>query len=172
MNTIYHLTAPEPEDLDLLFRLENDPVTWPVSDCHMPYSRYALREYLLHCTNDFFAEKQLRLMVRPCDSPEALAIVDLFNFSPIDGRAEVGIIVAPESRGQGIGTQALSLLCDYAGQILGLRMLAAYVAESNECSLRIFAKNGFEKVAVLPEWAKIGPKWADLAVFRKKIEKK
>ena len=169
MNPTYHLTAPEPEDLDFVFRIENDPVVWPVSDCHMPYSRYALREYLLGCKNDFFAEKQLRLMVRPDDCREAVAIVDLFNFSPIDDRAEVGIIVSPEQRRQGIGTEAVSMLCDYAGQTLGLRLLVAYVPVTNEASLRLFANCGFEKVAVLPEWSKIGPKWCDLAVMRKKI---
>lgn len=169
MSHPYLLTAPEPEDLDFVFRIENDPVVWPVSDCHMPYSRYALREYLLTCKNDFFADKQLRLMVRPADSHEAIAIVDLFNFSPLDGRAEVGIIVSPELRGQGIGTEAVSMLCDYAGQTLGLRMLAAYVPVNNEASLRLFAKCGFQRVATLPEWSKIGPKWCDLAVMRKKF---
>lgn len=169
MKSSYLLTAPEPEDLDFVFRIENDPVTWPLSDGHMPYSRYALRQYLLTCKNDFFAEKQLRLMVRPSDSRQAVAIVDLFNFSPIDGRAEVGIIVAPELRGQGIGTEAVSLLCDYVGQTLGLRMLAAYVPVTNEASLRLFAKCGFERVATLPEWSKIDSKWCDLAILRKKV---
>lgn len=169
MNDTFLLTAPEPEDLDFVFRIENDPVVWPLSDCHMPYSRYALREYLLTCKNDFFAEKQLRLMVRPKGEHDAVAIVDLFNFSPLDGRAEVGIVVAPEQRRQGIGAEAITMLCDYARQTLGLRLLAAYVPTTNEASLRMFAKCGFEKVAVLPEWTKIGQKWCDLAIMRKKI---
>ena len=70
----YFLRAPEPEDLDLLFRLENDPTVWTVSSCHMPYSRYALKQYILTCQNDFFAEKQLRLMVQPAVGGQAEAI--------------------------------------------------------------------------------------------------
>ena len=168
MNTSpYILAAPEPEDLDFLFRLENDPAEWPLSDGHMPYSRYALRQYLLDCKNDFYADRQLRLMVRTADRQQTVAIVDLFNFSPYDNRAEVGIAVDPSLRTKGVGTASMALLCDYASRTLGLRMLAAYVPADNEASLRMLVNCGFSEVAILPEWAKMGEKWADLRILQK-----
>jgi len=163
----YFLRAPEPEDLDLMFRLENDPSVWTVSSCHMPYSRYALKQYILTCKNDFFAEKQLRLMVQPGEGGEAVAIVDLFNFSPLDGRAELGMVVDASCRGRGVGQQALTLLCDYAAHTLGLRMLYCQIFSDNSACRRVFAKTGFQEVATLPKWVRAGGELHDLVVVQR-----
>ena len=163
----YFLRAPEPEDLDLLFRLENDPEVWTVSSCHMPYSRYALKQYILTCQNDFFAEKQLRLMVQPREGGEAEAIVDLFNFSPLDGRAEMGMVVSDACRGKGVGGQALALLCDYAAHTLGLRMLFCQIFADNTVCRHLFTKMGFEEVATLPKWVRVKGVLHDLVVVQR-----
>jgi diamine N-acetyltransferase len=163
----YFLRAPEPEDLDLLFRLENDPDVWTVSSCHMPYSRYALKQYILACKNDFFAEKQLRLMVQPSKGGEAEAIVDLFNFSPLDGRAELGLLVDSACRGRGVGQEALTLLCDYAAHTLGLRMIFCQIFADNAACRHLFEKMGFTEVAVLPEWVVAEGKKHDLVVVQR-----
>ena len=163
----YFLRAPEPEDLDFLYRLENDTAIWPVSDCHMPYSRYALKQYIASCPRDFFADKQLRLMVQPKSGGEAVAIADFFNFSALDGRAELGLIVDPAKRGQGIGQQALELVMEYAEHILGLRLLAVFIFADNASCCHLFLKNDFQQVATLPEWVVFDGKKHDVAVFCK-----
>lgn len=161
------LRAPEPEDLDFLYRIENDKAVWPVSDCHVPYSRYALKQYIASCPNDFFAEKQLRLMVQPRGGREAVAIVDLFNFSPLDGRAEIGLIVDPALRGRGVGDKAIELICDYAEHVLGLRMIVGYIFADNSSCRRLFARRGFREVALLPEWSIYDGEKHDLTVIQK-----
>ena len=45
MNRIM-LRAIEPEDLDLLYRIENDNELWAVGVTNVPYSRYVLHSYL------------------------------------------------------------------------------------------------------------------------------
>ena len=50
----------EPEDLDFIYRMENDPAHWAMTDFTVPYSRYALRRYLADSRNDLFADRQLR----------------------------------------------------------------------------------------------------------------
>ena len=45
MNQV-HLRAIEPEDLDLLYRIENDVKLWNVGITNVPYSRYALHDYV------------------------------------------------------------------------------------------------------------------------------
>lgn len=161
--------APEPEDLDFLYRIENDMSVWPISEYTMPLSRYALKQYIAKCSTDFFAEKQLRMMVTMDGAAEPVAIVDLYDFHPLDGRAELGIIVAPEHRNKGVGTRAVGMLCDYASRVLGLRMLAARVLRENAECAGILRENGFEKVAYLPEWVVIEGKARDLVLFRKKL---
>jgi diamine N-acetyltransferase len=43
MKTI-KLRAIEPEDLDLLYRIENDADLWAVGATNVPYSRYTLHD--------------------------------------------------------------------------------------------------------------------------------
>ena len=38
------LRAMEPEDLDILYRIENDMSLWDVGNTNVPYSRYALHD--------------------------------------------------------------------------------------------------------------------------------
>ena len=40
------LRAIEPEDLDLLYRIENDADLWAVGTTNVPYSRYTLHDYI------------------------------------------------------------------------------------------------------------------------------
>ena len=46
------LRALEPEDLDLLYGIENNPEVWDVSPTNVPYSRYVLHNYLANTVND------------------------------------------------------------------------------------------------------------------------
>ena len=41
-----YLRALEPEDLDLIYRIENDESIWELSHTQTPYSRYLIKEYL------------------------------------------------------------------------------------------------------------------------------
>ena len=45
-NDRVRLRALEPEDLELLYRWENDPELWEVGNTLAPYSRYILKEYI------------------------------------------------------------------------------------------------------------------------------
>ena len=40
------LRALEPEDLDWLYRIENDEHVWKWGNSNVPYSRYALKKYI------------------------------------------------------------------------------------------------------------------------------
>ena len=57
------LRAIEPEDLDLLYRIENDVRLWNVGNTNVPYSRYTLHEYVANATDDIYVDRQVRMMV-------------------------------------------------------------------------------------------------------------
>lgn len=52
------LRAMEPEDLDLLYHIENDRSVWGVSSTNVPYSRYAPHDYVAHAQNDIYTDKR------------------------------------------------------------------------------------------------------------------
>ena len=48
------LRAVEPEDLDLMYQIENDPESWDISNFTVPYSRYMFREYIKSSSIRYF----------------------------------------------------------------------------------------------------------------------
>ncbi|WP_281723849.1 GNAT family N-acetyltransferase [Hoylesella shahii] len=145
------LRAMEPEDLDTLYKIENNQELWAVSATNVPYSRFALHEYVETNTNDIYTDKQVRLMIDN-DAGETVGIIDLMNFSPQHSRAEVGIVIMKPHRQKGYATAAMEKLVAYARQTLHLHQLFLVTECDNESCLLLFEKLGFEKTALLKQW--------------------
>ena len=58
-NDRVRLRALEPEDLELLYRWENDPELWEVGNTLAPYSRYILKEYIAGSDRSIYESRQL-----------------------------------------------------------------------------------------------------------------
>lgn len=163
-----YLRALEAEDLNFLYRLENDPNLWEISGTVTPYSRQVLKIYLDNAHRDIYDVKQLRLAICKNDGEEAVGLIDLFDFDPRHSRAGLGIVVSDEnSRNQGIGSEAINLLCEYAFQVLELHQVYANVAADNEGSLRLFKKLGFQQAGVKKEWLLFGGSFKDEILLQK-----
>lgn len=170
-SALLNLRAPELADLDYLFHVENDTRQWMVSSCKVPYSRFQLQRYVETNVHDIYADKQLRLMVERVEDKQLVGIVDLFDFSPADHRAEVGIVIDPDYRGRGYGREALALLCHYAEHVLDLHQLYAYVFEDNAPARQLFASCGFSEVATLKDWVFVGKKYRSVCLCQRFFEK-
>ena len=132
-NDNLRLRAPEPEDLELLYKMENDTTLWSVGNSTQPYSRYTLRNYIEQTTHDIYAERQARFVIELTNGTE-IGMIDLADYSPLDARAEVCIGILNEYRGTGIAYEALTLLCEYALSFLNLNQLYAYIPKNHEKS--------------------------------------
>lgn len=166
------LRALEPEDLELVFALENDAKTQAVTLCGQPVSRYAVRRYLEEQPTDIYACGSLRLVVEvfgnASAAPKAIGLADLSGFSPADRRAEVGIALLGAYRGRGFGLQALQALEAFAAGRLNIRTLYAFVAKTgNGPSRSIFERSGFKALATLPGWFFSQGKFADAVFYLK-----
>ena len=154
------LRAIEPEDLDLLYRIENDVELWNVGTSNVPYSRFLLHEYVANNKNDIYSDGQVRMMVENLDG-QVVGVVDLVNFDPSNRRAEVGLIILNSYRYQGYGTAVLGQITDYALRILHLHQLYAYIDINNKSSLQLFQKAGFVVAAEIKDWLFDGAKYSD-----------
>ncbi len=67
-NDRVRLRALEPEDLELLYRWENDPELWEVGNTLALYSRYILKEYIAGSDRSIYESRQLRFMIEDCDT--------------------------------------------------------------------------------------------------------
>ena len=163
------LRSPEPEDLEMMYAMENDTTLWSVGNATLPYSRYTLRQYLEQSCQNLFAEHQARFVIELADG-ETAGMIDLADFDPLNSRAEVCIGLLGKHRGKGIATRALALLCDYAMKKLHINQLFAFIPEWNEESLRLFEKNGFKKSALLKEWQRTEKGFNDVFLVQKLAE--
>ena len=93
VNDRLYLRAVEPEDLQVLYAIENDPQSWDISNFTVPYSKYVLKQYIENSQCDMFADKQLRLMIVRKSDRQVLGTVDITDFVPLHARGEVGIVI-------------------------------------------------------------------------------
>ena len=162
-----YLRALEPEDLDLLYTIENAPELWAVNSNLEPYSRFALKKYIAEQPNDLYQSGTLRLIICKSNTNEAIGIIDLFDFSPIHNRAEVAIALLQSEQNIGYGTAALKQLAQYARKKLHLRMLYAYISEkNNQKSQTAFISAGYHQTATLPSWHFNGEEYENISFFQ------
>ena len=170
----------EPSDLPFLYQWENDATMWADSDTHNPLSRHDLHQYIENTTGDIYRDGQLRLIIeeQPSSSldssshspntsvPCVLGCIDLFDFDARNRKAAIGMYIAPETRGKGVGKQAVQLLLEYAFQFLHLRMLYAIISVNNASCLHIYEQSGFTPSSRLINWTLEGD-----AILWQKINK-
>src|SRR5690606_25912149 len=100
-------------------------------------------------------------------SLNAIGLIDLFDFDPVNQRAGVGIIIHNKAeRGQGAGKEALGLLVDYSFTQLQLHQLYANIDTGNEPSISLFTNFGFRPVGVKKDWNKRNNRYTDEALYQ------
>lgn len=166
INDRIFLRAVEPEDLDVMYCMENDPEIWDVSSFSVPYSRFTLKQYIADTQNDIYADKQLRLMIVKRDVNEVIGTLDLSDYVPMHDRAGVGVAIKKEFRHNGYATDALNLVCHYAFDFLHLHQLYAQVSVNNESSCKLFEGCGFVEKAQLKDWLKTAKGYEDIVVYQ------
>lgn len=147
----------EPSDLPFLYLWENDAAAWADGDNHNPLSQQDLRDYIESTTGDIYKDGQLRLIIEQSpmtndQSPITLGCIDLFDFDPRNRKTALGMYIAPEHRGKGVGRQALEQLEAYAFGHLNLRLLYAVIATNNEPCSALYRSAGYQPSSPLPAW--------------------
>jgi len=143
----------EPSDLPFLYQWENDASAWADGSNHNPLSKQDMLDYIASTTGDIYRDGQLRLIIES-DNANVLTMgcIDLFDFDPRNRRAAIGMYIAPEYRGKGVGKEVLSLFEDYAFGHLNLRVLYAVIATNNEACSVLYRNAGYIPSTPLTDW--------------------
>jgi diamine N-acetyltransferase len=157
------LRAPEPQDVDFLYQLENNLELWHLSNTLTPFSRFDLEQFIMLSDKDIFATKQARFIIHKSEGAVSnpVGAIDLFDFEPQHKRAGIGIMVIEDERKKGVAGIALDLIIDYAFNILGLHQLYCNVEESNISSIKLFEKKGFVMAGRKKDWNHRQNQWYD-----------
>lgn len=156
------LRAPEPEDMDVFYRWENDTALWSLGNTIAPFSRYDLKQYIISSTKDLYGFRQLRLMIEMKPDVRTVGTIDLYDFEPHHRRAAIGIMVDRAYQQRGVAGNALSVLCKYAFSFLRLHQLYAYIPVDNKPSRRLFERCGFKEKGLLSDWQQTDEGYKDV----------
>ncbi|MEO8868626.1 MAG: GNAT family N-acetyltransferase [Bacteroidia bacterium] len=149
-----YLRALEPSDLEVLYKWENNPAIWKVSNTFAPFSKFVLEQYLVNAHEDIFTTKQIRLLICSTDN-KPIGTIELFEFDVHNSRVGIGILIDENLENKGYATQSLQLLCTYCFEVLLVNQVYCNISSSNEKSLHLFKKLGFTEIGIKKQWNKV-----------------
>jgi len=161
------LRAPEPEDLEFLYKWENDTDIWQVSNTLAPYSKHILRQHIEDSGKSIYETFQQRFMIEVLDLHLPVGTIDIFDFDPLNQRAGIGILIASEeNRRKGYARLALECLIEYCFSRLKLHQLHCNISKDNKASISLFTGMGFSQSGIKKDWMRSESGFTDELFFQ------
>jgi diamine N-acetyltransferase len=163
------LRALEPNDLELIYEVENDKSLWVYSNTASPFSRYTLKKFIENSHLDIIEHKQLRLVIT--DDEQSYGFIDLYDYDFINRRVGVGIIIFKKYRSKGIGLSSLQLTENYLLEHVPIHQVYANISSTNKESISLFEKSKYVNVGLKKDWIFYNNKFNDELLFQKILKK-
>lgn len=161
------IRALEPEDLDFLFAIENDPDVWKVSETTAPISRNTLRKFIESSYLEITQTRQARFIITSAEDNLSVGTIDLFDYDPINRRIGVGILIDKKYRGKHLAKDALNLALDYCFNVLFVHQVFCNIQKENQISLNLFQQIGFIIIGIKKDWYLFENQWKDEYLLQK-----
>ena len=84
-------------------------------------------------------------------NPKHIGNIGLFRLQPENHRCEIGYMILPEYKGQGIVTEVIKAVLKYGFNDMNMHSIEAVIDPDNVASERVLQKNGFVKEAHILE---------------------
>ena len=163
------LRALEPNDLELVYEVENDKSLWVYSNTSSPFSRHTLKKFIENSHLDIIEHKQLRLVI--ADDEQSYGFIDLYDYDFINRRVGLGIIIFNKYRSKGIGLSSLQLTENYLLEHVPIHQVYANISSKNKESISLFEKSGFVNIGLKKDWIFYNNKFNDELLFQKILNK-
>lgn len=161
------LRALDPEDLESLYKWENDTKLWIYGNTLTPYSKLALRQYISETQQqDIYEAKQLRFMIELKPSKAVIGTVDLYEFDFHHSRAGIGILIDEDFRNHNYASQTLEIIREYVFSFLKIKQIFAYIGTDNLQSVRLFEKSGYIRSGELINWIRSGSVYKNVYIYQ------
>ncbi len=158
----------EPEDLEILYKWENDESLWLYGNTLKPYSKYQIKAYIESTLLDIYQTKQQRFMIDLKESKKTIGTIDIFDIDFHNKRAGVGILIYDKkNRKKGYASQSLQLVIKYSKNILNLKQLYCDIFIDNDNSIKLFKSNGFYITGEKKQWIFANGKWKNQYFLQK-----
>ena len=154
------LNTIEEEDLPFLRDTINDPAVRAGLLFRPPMNLARERAYFEDVISD---DGSVNLLV--CVEGDPAGTIGLESIDDVNGSAEIGLFLAEDHWGRGLGTKAARVLTGYAFEERRLHRIYARVRTDNEASARIWEKLGYVHEATHREAAFHEGEHVDVELF-------
>ena len=162
------LRAVEPDDLDTLHTLWNDPELHLLAydEPYVPMSTGNARHRIEQKTTGQVDRNGDVLFVAVSESTsDIVGITQVSGISSYNQLAQLGIAMLPSARGQGYGLEALTLTVQYGFRLRGLRRLELGTRSDNAAMRAIAEKAGFTYEGMFRQRSYNGEGHSDVAIY-------
>lgn len=130
-----------------------------------PYGESDARHWLRASSTGLAAGTDLAALIVDAGDDRLLGAAALHAISPESGRCTAGYWLAAGARGRGIATRALSLLCHYGFEELGLARIELWIDPDNARSLAVAERAGFSREGLLRSFRQVGGVRRDMLMY-------
>jgi ribosomal-protein-alanine N-acetyltransferase len=134
-----------------------------------PYTVENALNFINSSYRDFKSLKAVNFAIQYKNNPEGVnrlvGIISLKNIDSGNKKANVGYWIGELYWGNGIATEAVALVINYAFSILGLEQICAYVYSENKASIRVLEKNGMTKKGEMNEYNQMSGRYKNTIKF-------
>ena len=130
-----------------------------------PYDESHAKGWMSRSAARLAAGTDVAAVITDARSGEVLGGVGLHNLDPASGRCSAGYWVAAPARARGVARRALSLLCGYGFEELGVQRIELWIEPANPASLRVAEAVGFVREGLLRSFMAIGGRRRDMLMY-------
>ena len=134
-----------------------------------PYTVENALNFINSSHRDFNSLKAVNFAIQYKNNPEGVnrlvGIISLKNTDYDNKKANLGYWIGELYWGNGIATESVALVINYAFSVLGLKELCAYVYSENKASIRVLEKNGMTKKEQVNEYNRMSGRYKNTFKF-------
>ncbi len=148
------LYIPVEDDVDFLWELVNLPEIRDYISVRFPI--------LKKRTLELIQKENFLWLVIKNKKEERVGNIQLESFNYVNRRCMLGISLHPDFQNKGYGTEATSLMVDYAFNVLNMHKIGLEVYAYNKRAIRVYEKIGFKQEALYKKHSYKNGKYEDL----------
>lgn len=148
-------------DKDIYYSTSRIPYPYEQRDAD-EWVRYAMEQHAKGGNEHIYAIAQ--------DEPDGDSVIGCISVVKMDKEIELGYWLGKEFWGQGIASEAIGLIVNYAADVMEeVRTIYAHVFTTNLGSIRALEKNDFKQEELLERYVNKAGQEKDVLVYRKRL---
>ena len=134
-----------------------------------PYTVKNAVNFINSCHRDFKSLKAVNFAIQYKnnlgDVNRLVGTISLKNIDSDNKKANMGYWIGEQYWGNGIATESVELVINYAFSVLGVEEISAYVYSENKASIRVLEKNGMTKKEQVNEYNRMSGRYKNTFKF-------